>query len=99
MFARTGTTTIDYVMDFHNKKDVTISVEWLDGVKVKGPKWIEHEKLITVLHEKAPWILEKWREFNEMAHLRYQDHSDASSVQSYPTTSTAKNGFGSMGLG
>ncbi|KDE46095.1 SprT family zinc-dependent metalloprotease [Geobacillus sp. CAMR5420] len=63
-----GTTTIEYTLKYvPNKNDVTISVEWLDGVKVVAPENIERDHLHAILYKKAPWILEKWYKFNEIA--------------------------------
>ncbi|QDI90767.1 M48 family peptidase [Salicibibacter halophilus] len=63
-----GNTTIDYSLHYQaHKKDVSIAVEWLDGVQVTAPPDISTEKLHEVLRKKAPWIIEKWYEFNEIA--------------------------------
>ncbi|ASS88162.1 M48 family peptidase [Geobacillus stearothermophilus] len=63
-----GTTTIEYTLEYvPNKNHVTISVEWLDGVKVVVPENMESDQLNSILYKKAPWILEKWYKFNEIA--------------------------------
>lgn len=63
-----GRTSIDYAINYQpNRKDVIISIEWLDGVKITAPENITQEKLQAILHKKAPWILNKWRELNEIA--------------------------------
>lgn len=62
-----GTTTIDYELAYiPDQSDITISVEWLDGVRVSAPKTIETDELHSILYKKAPWILEKWNNFNEI---------------------------------
>ncbi|QQK80724.1 M48 family metallopeptidase [Salicibibacter cibi] len=62
-----GNTTIDYSLHYQaHKKDVSIAVEWLDGVQVTAPSDISTEKLHDILRKKAPWMIEKWYEFNEI---------------------------------
>jgi predicted metal-dependent hydrolase len=43
----------------HNKKDISISVEWMEGVIVKSPEGIEMVQLQQIIRKKAPWIVEK----------------------------------------
>lgn len=63
-----GKTTIDYQLDYSfDSKDVSIAVEWLDGVKVTAPHDIKEQQLQHLLHQKAPWILSKWKAFDEIA--------------------------------
>jgi len=64
-----GKTTIDYTLVYQeNQKDITISVEWMEGVTVTAPPNVGSEDLETVLYKKAPWILEKWYSFEEISH-------------------------------
>lgn len=52
-----GTTSIDYTIEYQEvETDISLSVEWLDGVSVKAPAGISEEKLHQALHKKAPWI-------------------------------------------
>jgi predicted metal-dependent hydrolase len=63
-----GNTIIDYTLEYQeNKKDITISVEWMEGVTVIAPPDISDEDLEGVLYKKAPWILEKWYRFEEIS--------------------------------
>lgn len=62
-----GTTSIDYTIEYQeNKTDISVTVEWLDGVNVRAPEGISEETLQQVLYKKAPWILRKWNEFSEI---------------------------------
>jgi predicted metal-dependent hydrolase len=63
-----GTTTIDYTLEFYpNKKDITISVEWQNGVLVKAPEGLNEKQLDAILYKKAAWIIDKWKAINEIA--------------------------------
>jgi predicted metal-dependent hydrolase len=62
-----GTTTIDYILSYKaNKSDITVSVDWTNGVTVVAPEHIDLTVLEQALHKKAPWILKKLYEFNEI---------------------------------
>lgn len=62
-----GTTTIEYSLHLiEGKNDVSISVEWLDGIQVIAPSSIEDAQLDTIIRKKAPWILDKWDSFNQI---------------------------------
>ncbi|ALS77210.1 zinc metalloprotease [Planococcus kocurii] len=62
-----GTTTIDYTLEYLEKKtDISVTVEWLDGVNVMAPTGITEETLQHALYKKAPWILRKWNELSEI---------------------------------
>lgn len=63
-----GTTTIEYsLVQNSNIEDISITVDWIDGVTVSVPSSFECHKLDQILYNKAPWILKKWAEFEEMA--------------------------------
>jgi predicted metal-dependent hydrolase len=58
-----GQTTIDYTLKYKpDIKDISIAVEWLEGVTVTTPENIDEKQLVKVLYKKAPWILKKWHE-------------------------------------
>ncbi|WP_394173994.1 M48 family metallopeptidase [Guptibacillus hwajinpoensis] len=62
-----GTTTIEYSLNVNDeKKDVSIAVEWLEGVRVTAPTNLDTKQLETILHKKAPWIIEKIDGFNQI---------------------------------
>jgi predicted metal-dependent hydrolase len=62
-----GTTFIDYQLQpSPTKKDVTIAVDWASGVSVVVPVDIEQERIHAVLRQKAPWILRRLAEFEEI---------------------------------
>lgn len=62
-----GNTTIEYTLEQKPEaKDIIISVDWIDGVKVISPPSVDELKLQEVLHKKSPWIMSKWFEFEEI---------------------------------
>lgn len=62
-----GTTMINYILSYKaNKTDITVSVDWINGVSVVAPEHIDISLVEKVLHKKAPWILKKLYEFNEI---------------------------------
>jgi predicted metal-dependent hydrolase len=63
-----GTTTIDYSVEYiKGKKDVSLSVCLTEGVKLVVPKGMDSVKLEKILHKKAPWILKKKYELDEVS--------------------------------
>ncbi|KRF31952.1 M48 family metallopeptidase [Paenibacillus sp. Soil787] len=65
-----GNSTIDYSLTYGTKKkDITVSVDWVNGVGVNAPDNIEQGVIDRILHKKAPWILKKLYEFNEIKQL------------------------------
>ncbi|MED1602414.1 SprT family zinc-dependent metalloprotease [Alkalihalophilus marmarensis] len=62
-----GNTTIEYEL-LHNsdKKDISIAIDWVNGVTITTPPDISNQQLQKILHKKAPWILNKWKAFNEI---------------------------------
>lgn len=63
-----GTTTINYSVAYKkDKKDVSLSVCLNDGVQLVAPEGLNHEKLQDILHKKAPWILKKKYELEEIS--------------------------------
>jgi Predicted metal-dependent hydrolase len=63
-----GNTTIEYTLEQKSDAtDIIISVDWIDGVKVITPPAISEIKLQEVLNKKAPWIMSKWFEFEEIS--------------------------------
>jgi predicted metal-dependent hydrolase len=62
-----GTTKINYQLCYKaNKTDITVSVDWTNGVSVVVPDNIDLAVVEQVLYKKAPWILKKLYEFNEI---------------------------------
>lgn len=65
-----GTSAIEYSIQYvPNKKDVSITVDWTSGVSVTVPDNISQERIDLVLRQKAPWILRRLSEFNEIKPL------------------------------
>jgi predicted metal-dependent hydrolase len=63
-----GMTTIEYSIEYKKgKSDVTLSVCLAEGVKLVAPEDIDSEKLEGILYKKAPWILKKKNELDEIA--------------------------------
>ncbi|CAM3831240.1 M48 family metallopeptidase [Paenibacillus lactis] len=62
-----GNTTIEYTLEYKpDAKDIIISVDWIDGVKIIIPPSVDDIKLQEVLNKKSPWIMSKWYEFDEI---------------------------------
>jgi predicted metal-dependent hydrolase len=62
-----GKSQLEYSLYYEeSRKDLSISVEWLDGVKVFVPKDFPENELNKILYNKATWILSKWRELQEI---------------------------------
>ncbi|UOQ91520.1 M48 family metallopeptidase [Halobacillus shinanisalinarum] len=61
-----GTTEIDYIFYHQNRKDLKISVDLVNGVEVFAPHYLETEKMNVLIKKKAPWIMTKLRELNEV---------------------------------
>ena len=64
---RFGTTDVDYsVRHQPDKPDITIAVDWTNGLSVVAPEGIEHQQIEATLKRKARWILRKLAEFEEI---------------------------------
>lgn len=62
-----GTTVVDYNLIRNKEADnVSIAVEWQNGVTVTAPESLTIEKINSTLHKKGSWILNKWHEINEI---------------------------------
>lgn len=62
-----GTTAIEYDIEYtDDKTDVSIIVEWMEGVRLITPKGITHEQIEGIIQKKAPTILQKLKEVNEI---------------------------------
>ncbi len=57
---------IEYIVEFKkNKKNVTIMVNGISGVKVTAPKSMNKTQIEEIVNKKASWIYKKWKEFEE----------------------------------
>ncbi|MBA4496401.1 M48 family metallopeptidase [Paenactinomyces guangxiensis] len=66
-----GHSTIDYSLQYQpDQKDITVAVDWANGVSVRAPENIDQAVVERVLHKKAPWILQKVYELNEIQSLK-----------------------------
>ncbi|MFL0361660.1 M48 family metallopeptidase [Pseudobacillus sp. 179-B 2D1 NHS] len=62
-----GTTAIEYDIEYTtNKNDISIIIEWMEGVRIIAPQGIASEQVEGIIHKKAPVILQKLREVNEI---------------------------------
>ncbi|MGG0577514.1 SprT family zinc-dependent metalloprotease [Priestia aryabhattai] len=62
-----GTTAIEYDIEYvDDKKDVSIIVEWMEGIRLIAPKGITDTQLEGIIQKKAPTIFNKLREINEI---------------------------------
>jgi len=52
-----GTTAIEYDIEYaDDKKDVSIIVEWMEGIRLIAPKSITDEQIKEIVRKKAPPI-------------------------------------------
>lgn len=61
-----GTTTIHYLCYTQNRKDLKITVTLVNGVEVYAPHSLNKDQINKLLLKKAPWILNKIREVNQV---------------------------------
>ncbi|SIS90560.1 M48 family metallopeptidase [Salimicrobium salexigens] len=61
-----GTTTIEYFIYSHERKDMKIAVDLVNGVIVYVPPSLEEEKIQGLIQQKAPWILSKIKALGEV---------------------------------
>jgi predicted metal-dependent hydrolase len=62
-----GTTAIEYDIEYaEDKKDVSIIVEWMEGIRLIAPKDINAKQIEDIVQKKAPTILKKLKEVNEI---------------------------------
>ncbi|PBB07136.1 hypothetical protein CKW00_00340 [Salimicrobium humidisoli] len=63
---RYGTTTIEYFIYSHERKNMKIAVDLVNGVVVYAPPSLAEEKIQDLVQQKAPWILSKIKELGEV---------------------------------
>ncbi|WP_427036595.1 M48 family metallopeptidase [Cytobacillus pseudoceanisediminis] len=62
-----GTTAIEYDIEYaDDKKDVSIIVEWMEGIRLITPHGITDKQIEEIIQKKAPTILQKLKEINEI---------------------------------
>lgn len=62
-----GTTTFDYSIEYlEHKKDVSISISLNEGIKLRAPHGIDPATIQTILYKKAPWIIKKKYDLDEI---------------------------------
>lgn len=62
-----GKTAIEYTLQqVKGKEDISIVVEWMEGVTVVAPDHLVQEEINRVLRKKATWILDKWNSLNKI---------------------------------
>src|SRR5699024_8794817 len=63
-----GSTEIYYSIYNEVRNDLKITVNLINGVEVHAPANMDEQKLTQVLVKKAPWIMQKIEELNEVKH-------------------------------
>lgn len=63
-----GSTEIYYSIYNEIRNDLKITVNLINGVEVHAPADIDEQKLNQMLLKKAPWIMQKIEELNEVKH-------------------------------
>jgi predicted metal-dependent hydrolase len=65
-----GNTIIDYdIKHSPSRNDITIAVDWVDGVSIVVPQDTDQITIDLALHKKAGWILNKLADFREIKML------------------------------
>jgi predicted metal-dependent hydrolase len=65
-----GNTIIDYdIKHSPNRKDITIAVDWVDGVSIIAPQETEQSHIELAIQKKAKWIISKLADFSEIKML------------------------------
>lgn len=62
-----GNTVLYYTLLKKYVNKVKITIDLINGITVTAPSDITEDKLNKILYKKAPWILKKWFEFEEIA--------------------------------
>lgn len=62
-----GTTAIEYDIEYaDDKKDVSIIVEWMEGIRLIAPTGVTDKQIEEIVRKKASTILQKLKEVNEI---------------------------------
>lgn len=61
-----GTTTINYILYTQSRNDLKISITLVNGVEVYAPVFLDVPKINELLIKKAPWILNKIKDLNQV---------------------------------
>lgn len=80
-----GTSLIEYSIQHSHKKkrsEVTIAIDWANGVSVVVPDGIDQERIDSALRRKASWILRKLAEFREIKPI--STHHEFISGEKFP---------------
>lgn len=73
-----GTTAIEYDIEYaDDKKDVSIIVEWMEGIRLIAPTGITNKQVEEIVRKKAPTILQKLKEVNEITEPPFQRNLSA----------------------
>lgn len=65
-----GTKTIEFDIDYRDRKTLEIGIEPPDNIKVVAPKAATEEDILRVVKSKAKWIVQKLFEFKDVEHRR-----------------------------
>lgn len=65
-----GTKTIEFEVEYRDRKTLEIGIEPPDNIKVKAPKIATEEYILRVVKSKAKWITRKLFEFKDMEYIR-----------------------------
>ncbi|WP_245592121.1 M48 family metallopeptidase [Clostridiisalibacter paucivorans] len=65
-----GTKTIEFEVEYRDRKTLEIGIEPPDNIKVKAPKIATEEYILRVVKSKAKWITRKLFEFKDVEYIR-----------------------------
>jgi predicted metal-dependent hydrolase len=78
-----GNTNIEYDINYSStRKNITIAVDWVDGVIIIAPQETDQTQIDIAFQKKAPWILKKLADFREIKML--SSHREFISGEKFP---------------
>ncbi|WP_211231353.1 M48 family metallopeptidase [Halonatronum saccharophilum] len=67
-----GTKTIEFDVEYRNRKTLEIGIEPPDNIKVISPQGTSEEEIIKLVKSKAKWIIQKLYEFRDVEYRTRQ---------------------------
>lgn len=67
-----GTKTIEFEVEYRNRKTLEIGIKPPDNIKVLAPKYTSEEEILRVVKSKARWITKKLFEFKDIKYRKIE---------------------------
>lgn len=65
-----GTKTIEFEVEYRNRKSLEISIQPPDNIRVRAPKWSSEEEILKIVKSKGKWITQKLFEFKDVEYRK-----------------------------